>query len=178
MRCLIQFYDDWNDFRMAELDALLEMFNLDRLTTEELACKSCFFIRNLPEDKDVIQLCSRSVLIHQIIELWGYGNSLEQAIIESQIDTHYQKNCASESSWSISVDTYCRSFSKDQKDLTRQAFQFLNLSGQIKINDADLQIITLFDYSNNVNDEPKKYPNVPSYFGRLISKNLMREKLK
>lgn len=75
MNFLIRFMDDgdWNDFRYAELNALLELNHIDPNLAyiKNENSKSVFQTITLPNVEVVCNICSRSVLIRAVYELWG-----------------------------------------------------------------------------------------------------------
>ena len=78
MRCLVHFYNDqhWIDFRYAELDALLRIYGVrPKLAYDESVKSSSPFLPiNLPSIEEAQKICSRSVLIKCIYELWTCKN--------------------------------------------------------------------------------------------------------
>lgn len=74
---LIHFYSelDWLQFRYLELNALLEIYGLIPSKIYNLTARddenNPFLIITLPSEDFVEKICSRSVLIKHIYELWG-----------------------------------------------------------------------------------------------------------
>ncbi len=76
MQCIIQFtFDrDWIEFRLLELDALLQLNGVD---VDSAYNKDEYHIDNpslritLPNEEVAINICQRSILIKHIFEFWG-----------------------------------------------------------------------------------------------------------
>jgi len=84
MLCLIQFWDDWKDFRVPELQQLLVMLRIDsRLlpgAPEGLGggmVGDVFQYIELPSAEAAQQLCARAVLVKSVYEVWAYGDTFE-----------------------------------------------------------------------------------------------------
>jgi tRNA (guanine10-N2)-methyltransferase len=78
MQCLLHFYQDheWKNFRFLELDALLQLNNVDVNTAydrNKYNCASPYLHITLPSEAVAVAICNRSVLIKHIYELWGGG---------------------------------------------------------------------------------------------------------
>ena len=81
VRCLVLFFQDihWRDFRLAELDALLELVGVEserqRLRSESHGglreLKGPYLELELPSRETAELICERSVLIKHIYELLG-----------------------------------------------------------------------------------------------------------
>ena len=76
MQCIIHFFQerDWVEFRILELDALLQLNGVDVASAYN---KSEYDIDNpnlritLPSEEVAVNICKRSILIKHIYELWG-----------------------------------------------------------------------------------------------------------
>ena len=103
--CLIQFWDDWKDFRVPELQQLLRLLDIDgkllpcppppapsapsagsssEATGTTPSCGSdggmtgdVFQYLELPSAEAAARLCARSVLIKSVYEVWAHGESFE-----------------------------------------------------------------------------------------------------
>ena len=165
MRCLIQFYDEWLDFRIPEINSLLKFHGLDWesvLCTEDNAVTSKaldegvdnpsslrhFYIVELPSVEVVRAICERSVLVKSIHELWAYGATLDQAIQNTvNLNAEYlAPYLNSEESWAIHVNTFGRTLTMEQKQLCRSNFKFLDFKGPVSVTNATLELWVCMDF--------------------------------
>jgi tRNA (guanine10-N2)-methyltransferase len=141
-----------------------------------------FLIVQFPNEEVVLQICSRSVLIKSIHELWATGENLEEVVnkIKNLSTTEFLNEYMNNPtySWSIQFDTFCRTFTMEQKQECRLNFNFLNFPGVVNLKNPLLELWIILDFSKHKNTNISKLPIVPSYFGRLISRGGLREEFK
>lgn len=182
MRCLIHFFDDWwNDFRVAEVKSLFLYFGLCPFTDESiLQFHESYLVVDIPSSEVAAFICSRSVLIRQILELWAYGETFSEMIENLKSFRNYNEvnfkhlDC----SWSTKIETYCRTYSIQQKNDCRRNFDFLGFVGPVKVNNPDIELCALLSYGLNPTAPIIDCPDIPSYFGRVLGYGGMREELK
>ena len=123
MRCVLQFSQDfhWVQFRHAELDALLRMHGIDPATaySDPLRDKEhAFLFIDLPNIEIIESICSRSILIRNVYELWAHSDRLSSLVtsVKSLPDTFLEPYVKPTVSWSVQVDPFCRSYSMQQKE--------------------------------------------------------------
>ena len=173
MLCLVQFSQEfhWVNFRFAELDALLLLYGIDPCTAYSHSCScssaddqcshgkdNAFLIINLPGLSVAASMCERSILIKAIYELWCHGSSLVSAIDQAKLltKTFLEPYLSEDKSWSVNVDSHCKSYSMSEKEKCRNHFRFFDFKGKVNLDDADVQLWVLLDYSQmNRNIEVK-----------------------
>lgn len=192
MRFLVQFYDEWRDFRLPELSALMELCGLNaegRVSFPSTGSSRAFAFVDLPSRDVVISICQRSVLVHRVIEIWAHSaNSF--ADLSSMVESVWSSPLVDEKlrtqSWSLLIESFSRGISYDDKENYRKGLRgFTNgLRGPVKVVDPEVTITLLLDFSaeKGVCVETAAEDNmkvlVPVYFGQLIARGGMREALK
>ena len=184
MLFLIQFFDEWRDFRLAELNSLLVFVGLPELTADQWNVTGCYLLLELPNESYAHQICERSVLINQIMEFWGMGESYSQ-LVES---LNSSKTCPwrtyssnSQVSWSLRIESFCKTFSITEKNILRDGLDCLHFEGPINVSSPDLSVICSFDFSKATSTQLTEFessPEVPCYLGRFIVKGGIRDVLK
>jgi tRNA G10 N-methylase Trm11 len=161
MRYLVQFSQEfhWVNFRFVELDSLLLMNGVEPSTAynyDESAhgTEDAFLCINLPGSDAAKLICERSILIKSIYELWCYAPTLKLLIDEARglPKTFLQPYMTAEKSWSINVDSHCKSYSMSEKESCRNNFRFLDFKGVVSLDNADVQLWVLLDHSQQKND--------------------------
>ena len=156
MRCLVQFSQEfhWINFRFAELDSLLLMNGIDPLQAYTRADSNdgtldAFLCIELPGLDVAKAICERSILIKGIYELWCHSSSITGVISNAKsLPQYFQESyMGAEKSWSINVDSHCKSYSMSDKEKCRNNFRFLDFKGKVNLDDADVQLWVLLDYS-------------------------------
>jgi tRNA (guanine10-N2)-methyltransferase len=201
MLCLLQFYDEWSDFRLPELKALLAMHNLtwDDIVRPDTANPTVegeerhFYIIDVPNEEVVRAICSRAILVKAVYELWSSGCDLDSAVratqgLESDFLGPYLQ---SESSWCININTFGRTYTMEQKQDCRLHFKFLDFKGPVDVVTPQMELCVTLDYSKFRHVTPSTVTNpedgglvrlvrtdVPVYFGRLLARGGMKETLK
>lgn len=203
MLCLVQLYDEWIDFRLAELRALLVMNGLtwDAVIRPNLAAPegtlsvedTHFYVLELPNEDIVKDICSRAILVKGIYELWSSGSDLQSAIqaTEALGEAFTGPYLQSENSWAVSVNTFGRNMSMEQKQDCRLHFKFLDFRGPVDVVNPKMDLTISLDYtrfrhvtaSTITSAEEgglirQVRSDVPTYFGRLIARGGMKETLK
>lgn len=112
-----------------------------------------------------MQVASRSVTLHSIIELWGFGATAEelhqrvcsypQEIIESCLDIN--------SSFCVKVETFGKTFSMKEKVSKIESFNYLPAQGPVKLKDPDVSLFYIEYYGLEPLKAPKEAYNY--FFG-------------
>lgn len=161
MRCLVQFSQEfhWVNFRFAELDALLILSGIEpaaAYTFDETknGTDNAFLRIDLPGWDVARSMCERSILIKAIYELWCIESTLGEVIESAKLlpISFLEPHMSLEKSWSVNVDTHCKSYSMSEKEFFRNQFRFLDFKGKVSLDDADVQLWILLDHSLQKND--------------------------
>ena len=184
VRCLIHLFDEWQDFRMAELNSLFKFHGLSPLSPEYISANKSnnYLFIDLPNSQVAKAIASRSSLINEILEVWESGETCEELIAKLHTFTPSQESLElmdEKHTWSFEVGTYCRSMTREEKDSCRQSFKFLDIKGSVSCKNPDMELILLLNLENHKTDDiVMNCPAVPSYLGRLIGRGGMRDELK
>lgn len=207
MRVLIQFFDEWEDFRLVELKSVLNLLQIAYSPAEPTFVENCrsrlFTTIDVPDEGSVIALCKRSVLIKAVYEVWGMGGSLDEAVeatkatysasVEGEGSTVWgiEKSLFGvEKSWCVDVQLLYKKVSSAQKDAYRNQFKFLDFLGPVKLRDPDVNVTVVLDYfdeyaarakhsDDDVIDSDVLTESQPlAYCGRVLARGGMREELK
>jgi len=195
MQVLVHFYDEWSDFRLAQYNALLELFGVSaeyylhpQITTAS-SQQDLFRVSTLPSAEVAVQVCKRAVLVRGIYELWGQGGTFDE-LVEGVRGAPVEISapwCTPEKSWCVDISSFGKSISQSQKEEMRKRFKFLNFTGTVALHDADLNLGVLLDFSGQrrAGDNEQVEENetgialgVPCYCGRLLARGGMREELR
>ncbi len=136
------------------------------------------------------EMLNRCALVRSVIELWGYGTSIQESAnaahtwtVDSQIGkTIFSRVAVSSQSWKLTVHTLGTKYTRDEQDAMRKQFSNLGFGGPIKMESFDNEFILIREVEMDGNGSPK-YPRhhkkqlVPEndarpplgvYFGRVI----------
>ena len=203
-RCLIHFSgtDDWNDFRIAELTALLEMINVDPLRVlgpnprvsssrdKRVSFMECY----LPSFDVAKVLCERAVLVGEVYELWGSAPSLDDlldpstneesislarmAMVRHETGQGVGEPTAYHCTWSMVVDGHGCSLDWPYREETREritAFLEVPRACDVNLKSPDVPIVAIM--TNSRNDGKKE--NVDwCYLCRLVCESGMKQHIK
>lgn len=185
MRCLVLFSHDshWRDFRYAELDSLLVLNGVDPSTAYSKECISpstVYLPIELPNAEVACSICSRSVLIHGIFELYSNASKFSE-VVEDFKETwseYLQEYIVNRCSWSVHVRAFCKTMSLEHQEKCRLNFSFLAMPGKVQVNDAELSLWLLLDFSKNPDALIEDVLDIPAYFGRQIAVGGLRSIIK
>ena len=112
-----------------------------------------FLLIELPGLEIAKAMCDRSILIKAIFELWCYAPSVTGLISNTKElqKTFLEPYMAEDKTWSVNVDSHCKSYSMSEKEKCRNHFRFLDFKGKVQLDDADVQLWVLLDYSHLLN---------------------------
>lgn len=205
MRCLVQFYDEWLDFRIPEMNGLLQLHGLQ---WDDVCCADNlhlypvvsdvddirhFHILNLPNEDVVRSICARSILVKAVYELWEYGATLSDLIRGTKRlpEAFLRPYTDSNNSWAIHVNSFGRNLTMEQKQDCRENFRFLNFKGPVNVTAAQIELWISLDYSQHRHTiaavaaassdfslEKLNMTDIPTYLGRLVARGGMKEELK
>lgn len=152
------------NFRFVELDSLLLMNGVEPSTAYNYdesphGTEDAFLCIDLPGSNIAKLICERSILIKSIYELWCYAPTMKGLIDEaiSLPKTFLEPYMTTEKSWSINVDSHCKSYSMSEKESCRNNFRFLDFKGPVNLDNADVQLWVLLDHSQQKNESEVAY---------------------
>ena len=151
-----------------------------------------FTIIDLPDEDSARALCSRSVLIKAIYELWGIGSSLEEAVEATKRAYDSGRNIdmslfGEENSWCINVQLLYKKVPSEEKEKHRVQFKFLDFRGPVQLGEPDVNVTVILDYfqdyssrenSNHTVESKISSHSAPAYCGRVLARGGMREELR
>ncbi|XP_042905973.1 tRNA (guanine(10)-N(2))-methyltransferase homolog [Parasteatoda tepidariorum] len=166
---LLWYAHDLENFRLAELYAIMKSFNIKHEWIEEPSINDPFLLVNFSSKEDVLKIMSRTVLIRSAYELWAKSKTLNElhtnlkSIPKSFIAPYCDKNV----SFKISVESFGKKMSKDYKVLRIDELEFLELEGPIKLNNPDHSFLFMEYYGTDRNHAPELPYRL--FFGRWIA---------
>ena len=142
--------------------------------------------------KGIGEMLSSCTLIKSVVELWGYGTTIDDCssltrkwIAEPKLGKSiFQKYAAIDQSWKISIHTLGAKYTKDEHAEMRNQFSFIGFQGPVKMEDPDQQYIFIQEPEMGKDGNPlyprhglKKEiipenaarPPLGCYFGRILS---------
>ncbi|XP_003426755.1 tRNA (guanine(10)-N2)-methyltransferase homolog [Nasonia vitripennis] len=162
---LLWFAHEHVDFRMAEMDSILRMYNIT-LGSVFKSIDHPFWIVELPEEK-ACKIASRSVLLRHCIELWSHSKTVDG--LHSNLKSYNQNEIASHLSttFKVVVETFCKHFTQKEKVEKIETFNYLPLKGSVNLKDPDTTLFYIEYYGLEPNAIPEK--PVDLFFGRWIA---------
>jgi tRNA (guanine10-N2)-methyltransferase len=196
----------WNNFRLAEFDCLLKTQGGSYLGTNVgifigESTRIDYLIVELPSPEAAIEICKKSMLVKSIYTLWSMAESIEELVTNMKqlpLNVKFPHMNDASLSWSISIDSLCKSYTQDEQAACRDKFRFMDVAGPIKLDSPDISLHIILDYQNeticeleNKDEEETDNSNVTRkvvkhkfklkacYFGELVAtNNIPRELIK
>jgi tRNA (guanine10-N2)-methyltransferase len=123
----------------------------------------------------------RCTLVRSVVELWGFGQSLEQAAEmartwkTSKIGQPIFSIVADQSrSWRFTIHTLGNKYTREEQDVMRQSFTSLGFAGRVQMTNFDNEYILIQEVEMNETGTPK-YPRF--FHKQLIPENASRPPL-
>ncbi|KAI9197520.1 S-adenosyl-L-methionine-dependent methyltransferase [Polychytrium aggregatum] len=158
------------DFRLAELEALATLENV-RLSYDprDYLASSPFLKIELDSVDDARKLIQRSILIKDIVELWGAAESLDQLIELVKADPDRWGNYM-DVSFKFNVETFGVTLPMKVQVERINRFAFLDFRGPIDLKTPDVTFAYYEDYGDNsLHGIPSPEAPLMTYFGVLVS---------
>jgi tRNA (guanine10-N2)-methyltransferase len=113
---ILWFAHEHIEFRFAEMDSLLAMFNFEMRYVEQ-DNTAPYWIVECDSESNLKKLVSRSVLVRSCIELWAHSKDTQS--LHNQLK-NYPKHLMDpffrpDLSFKIEVETFCRHFTQKEK---------------------------------------------------------------
>ncbi|XP_075976172.1 tRNA (guanine(10)-N(2))-methyltransferase TRMT11 [Anticarsia gemmatalis] len=191
-RYLMWFAHEHVDFRHAEMNSILSLFNIPIKFIEKPSVIRPYWIVELPSEECVKKIASRSVLLKNCIELWSRAKTVSQlhknlkGSVENSTgewiigdsehdgisDSHLcpkeliESCCSVKSSFKIEVETFCKHFTMKEKVEKIETFSYLPLEGPVKLKNPDVTLAYLEFYGVDPNNVPEEPHDV--FFGKWV----------
>ncbi|XP_063540773.1 tRNA (guanine(10)-N2)-methyltransferase homolog [Cydia strobilella] len=192
-RYLLWFAQEHVDFRHAEMQSLLSMFNIPIRYVEKPCEVKPYWVVEVPSEECVRKLASRSVLLKNCIELWSRAkteaqlhqnlkratqNSTDQWITSegSENGVSDRDVCPSglidacrpvDKSFKVEVETFCKHFSMKEKVKKIEKFDYLAFDGPVKLKNPDIVLSYIEFYGLDPNSVPEEPEDL--FFGRWVA---------
>ncbi|KAJ3628173.1 hypothetical protein MTP99_015497 [Tenebrio molitor] len=168
---ILWFAHEYIEFRFAEMDSLLAMFNFEMRYVEQ-DNTAPYWIVECDSESNLKKLVSRSVLVRSCIELWAHSKDTQN--LHNQLK-NYPKHLMDpffrpDLSFKIEVETFCRHFTQKEKIDKVESFSYLPVKGPVRLKDPDVCLQYIEYYGVRANDPPKLPYDV--FFGRWVASGL------
>ncbi|CAG8530924.1 1121_t:CDS:10 [Ambispora gerdemannii] len=158
---LIQFAQSHEEFRLPELDSLAKLYNVSlKYNIQDYKKDSPFFIVEVASDEAATCLVKRAILIKNIYELWGSGETYDQ--VHAQVTDSNQ-------TFKFIVKAFGSTCSAEYQLRVINSFSYLGFKGPIDLKNPQVLFSVMEDYGIELNAPlPPDYP-CAIYFGRFIA---------
>ncbi|XP_069700020.1 tRNA (guanine(10)-N2)-methyltransferase homolog [Periplaneta americana] len=165
---LLWFANEHVEFRLPEIQSIASLFNIN-IKWLEKPSQQPYWVVELPSEKAVRQIASRSIGLRCCLELWAQAKTEEELHMNVkayplELMKPYFKP---ELSFKINVETFCNRQTQAEKVAKIESFSYLPLEGPVRLKDPDicLQLIEYYGLdSNNIPEKPYEL-----FFGRWIA---------
>ncbi|XP_026330320.1 tRNA (guanine(10)-N2)-methyltransferase homolog isoform X3 [Hyposmocoma kahamanoa] len=181
-RYLLWFAHEHVDFRHAEMQSILSMFDIPIKFIENPCINKPYWIVELPSEEWARKIASRSVLLKNCIELWARAKTESQLHINLKNALLNKTNkwiipesngnlssdcdlcpndliqtcCSVDKSYKVVVETFCKHFTMKEKVEKIEKFSYLPLEGPVKLKNPDVTLSYLEFYGIDPNNVPEK----------------------
>ncbi|XP_015606276.1 tRNA (guanine(10)-N2)-methyltransferase homolog isoform X2 [Cephus cinctus] len=167
-RYLFWFAHEHVDFRLAELDSILNLFNI-KLKTIYKPKSDPYWIVELPSECAVQKIASRSISLRFCMELWGNSKDVDilHKNLRSKAEEIIKPYFSNDKSFKIIVETFCKHFTQNEKIQKIETFSYLPFQGTVKLKNPDTTLLYIEYYGLDPNAIPEKPYEL--FFGRWIA---------
>ncbi|XP_026330319.1 tRNA (guanine(10)-N2)-methyltransferase homolog isoform X2 [Hyposmocoma kahamanoa] len=192
-RYLLWFAHEHVDFRHAEMQSILSMFDIPIKFIENPCINKPYWIVELPSEEWARKIASRSVLLKNCIELWARAKTESQLHINLKNALLNKTNkwiipesngnlssdcdlcpndliqtcCSVDKSYKVVVETFCKHFTMKEKVEKIEKFSYLPLEGPVKLKNPDVTLSYLEFYGIDPNNVPEKPYDL--FFGKWVA---------
>lgn len=158
------------NFRLAELESLADLFNLD-IDFSKYDANSPFFFLELDNDEQARQWIKRSILTKAIYEYWGHGQTLESLHETIKQTPGFQQRCEKfkDSTFKFEFENYQGGKKKDMSIRIKQmeSFKYLEFEGKIDLKNPQEIFTVIEEYASTMGNAASTVP-LSYIFGRFI----------
>eukprot|EP00730_Choanoeca_flexa_P011760 TRINITY_DN27910_c0_g1_i1.p1 TRINITY_DN27910_c0_g1~~TRINITY_DN27910_c0_g1_i1.p1 ORF type:complete len:450 (+),score=86.63 TRINITY_DN27910_c0_g1_i1:158-1507(+) len=144
-RYLVEFASNHLEFRLPELQAVAEVCGIDiHVDPESYSLESPYLIFDSPSPPTAITALSRSMAIHYVAELWGYGLTWDaclQRCLREQPASRYQAD-----SFRFRFASFNRKLSKKRTQAILAKLEVLPFEGRVDLTQASVVHVAVEDY--------------------------------
>lgn len=192
MLYLILFYDEWPDFRIHEFISLVSYYEIPILNNIEVN-ESCFLLLEISQgfDEKLMKIASETVLINRIIQIISYNKTFPLFLTDLNSNSCcYTDICRDNDrnlSWSLKIETFGKKMTSNEKETCREEIlEVLDLPGDVKLVDPDIELLLIFDCSIYlprkgkaviIDHDNECWLKLPVYFGKHVCKGGMRDEM-
>ncbi|XP_055629550.1 tRNA (guanine(10)-N2)-methyltransferase homolog [Toxorhynchites rutilus septentrionalis] len=140
---VLWFAQEHVDFRQAEIDSLLQLWNIQMTTQVGHKPENPFWIVGLPNDEAARKLASRSMSLRCIFELWSHANQI--GTFHERLEQYIQSNrtaldplFGADRSFKVTIETYNKHFSQAEKVAKIETLQYLPNKGPVNLKTPDV----------------------------------------
>ncbi|XP_013105329.2 tRNA (guanine(10)-N2)-methyltransferase homolog isoform X1 [Stomoxys calcitrans] len=167
---ILWFAQEHTDFRQAEFDSLVQLFNLEyrKISLDSL---KPFWILEFPNEDSVLKIGSRSVGVRAIFELWSHGQDYKS--FHKELKNYIKSNAAATNCWfkrecsfKITVETYNKHLLQKEKVQKIETMDYLPLEGNVDLKSPNVE----WWYIEFWGLDPTNVPETPEdiLFGRWL----------
>ncbi|KZT42496.1 hypothetical protein SISSUDRAFT_1041460 [Sistotremastrum suecicum HHB10207 ss-3] len=178
--CLIQFAQVHEQFRLPELRSIAELNGIQLDIPEEVDVKRPFMIINLSSEDDAKILAARCILIKNVLELWGHGESYEVLHERNKENMPLWQRYATDTTFKFLVTAYNHSIHKARQKSIMETFDYMAWEGRIDLASPEVTLLCTEEYRDRGNSHTRaKHEGEGSfrqvYFGRLLAEGTARD---
>ncbi|XP_066598461.1 tRNA (guanine(10)-N2)-methyltransferase homolog isoform X2 [Prorops nasuta] len=164
---LFWFAHEHLDFRRAEINSILEMYNINIQINAQKDYP--YWLVTATSEDAIKKVANRAVSLRFCLELWASSEKLQD--LHNGLRLYplekIRKHITKDKSFKVSIETFCKHFSQAEKIKKIESFSYLPLEGPVKLKNPDTTLCYIEFYGlkpNNIPDEPYMY-----FFGRLVA---------
>ncbi|XP_012286221.1 tRNA (guanine(10)-N2)-methyltransferase homolog isoform X2 [Orussus abietinus] len=165
---LLWFAHEHVDFRVAEIDSILDMLNIN-LRAQTKPEDHPYWIIEVPSESVVHEIARRSVTLRFCLELWADGQGFEEFHDNLRLYSgeNIKVHINPDKSFRITVETFCKHFTQQQKVEKIESFNYLPLDGPVNLKNPDTSLFYIEYYGLDPNAIPENPCGL--FFGRWIT---------
>ncbi|AOW28529.1 tRNA (guanine10-N2)-methyltransferase [Candida albicans SC5314] len=162
---LIHLASTFPKFRIAELEALADLYNID-VDLSSHNEDSTFLVVSLENDEQARQLISRSVMSFGIYELWGYGETYDKLHEDVRAKSADKFEKYKDVSFKFDFKNFRGRPSNKGKVRIIESFSYLPFEGKIDLKNPDEIFTVVEEYKYN--DRAKSESPIHIWFTRQL----------
>ncbi|CAM9211442.1 unnamed protein product, partial [Ectocarpus sp. 6 AP-2014] len=180
MKYLIHFSQQHESFWLPELDTLLELNGVepaaayDHDTAWAIVSRghktSPFLVVEVPSEEVIVAVAARAILIRKVLELWGEGDTPEEAAeaVKKFPEEIKRPFFAEDVTWSVTVGSAGYSVKLQEQERLRMVFSFLPFEGRVRLRNPQHLFQVFGDYESEDEYREGRLPE-HVYFGREVA---------
>ncbi|KAK7057237.1 RNA methylase [Favolaschia claudopus] len=167
---LVVFAQSHSEFRIPELESVAKLHGFAISFPSDCDPSRPFMIITLELEEHAHLLARRCILIKQIYELYGQGNTYDELHMANKANSHLWSPYVQDTSFKFSINAYNHRIHESRQRSIMESFTYMKFAGKIDMKNPQIILGCFEEYDTALGLREDRDGNFHQvYFGRLVA---------